>query len=140
MIQVISRSCILAASLITAAAYAQDTAPKYQLDQKQTRVVQMSSLSPGSDCQPARLAGRVIKREFDDSALIVTGVVIEKRDGSRDFVAIDLELENASMADREWLITGLQTLLQEGKQVSLGVKLCGAAGRVVVLDSIRPLP
>jgi hypothetical protein len=140
MIQVISRSCILAASLITAAAYAQDTAPKYQLDQKQTRVVQMSSLSPGSDCQPAGLAGRVIKREFDDSALIVTGVVIEKRDGSRDFVAIDLELENASMADREWLITGLQTLLQEGKQVSLGVKLCGAAGRVVVLDSIRPLP
>ena len=140
MIQVISRFYILAASFITAAAYAQDTAPKYQLDQKQTSVVQMSSLSPGSDCHPARLAGRVIKREFDDSALIVTGVVIEKRDGSRDFVAIDLELENASMADREWLITGLQTLLQEGKQVSLGVKLCGAAGRAVVLDSIRPLP
>jgi hypothetical protein len=140
MIQVNSRFCILAACFITAAAYAQDTAPKYQLDQKQTRVVQMSSLSPGSDCHPAQLAGRVIKREFDNSALIVTGVVIEKRDGSREFVAIDLELENASMADREWLITGLQTLLREGKQVSLGVKLCGAASRAVVLDSIRPLP
>jgi len=41
-----------------------------------------------------------------------------------------------SMVAKEWIVSGLQTLLREGREVALSVKLCGAAGRVAYLDAV----
>jgi hypothetical protein len=131
------RWCFAALLLAAPAAQAQDSKPRYMLDRNKTRVLQMSNLSPGTDCEPSKLAGRVVKREFDTSALLVKAVVIEMPDGSRTRAEIGVDLEPASMVDREWLLNGLQTLLLEGRRVQLGVVLCGAAGRVIKVDTIR---
>jgi hypothetical protein len=117
--------------------------PSYKLDAGKTRVVALSHLADGQDCQPARLAGKVVKRKFDDFVgTIVTGVTVEERDGARTFAnvtvgdhpnwALDVGRVNA-----EWIAEGLQTLLQEGNRVSLGIFLCGASGSVLLVDSVR---
>jgi hypothetical protein len=129
----------LAAACTQPLAYAQSNrAPSYQLDGRQNRVLELSNLYPDTDCHPARLAGRVVQRTFDKTGLIIQSVVVEETNGQRSLVNVDTDLENLDMASRGWVVRGFQTLLAEGNRVSLGVKLCGAAGRVIMVDSIRP--
>jgi hypothetical protein len=112
--------------------------PGYLLDGSRKQVVALGNLSPGP-CSRASLSGRVVKRQFDASGLLPTGLTIESSSGERSFINIDvnaLAAPQLSMVAREWIVSGLQTLLREGREVALSVKLCGAAGRVAYLDAV----
>jgi peptidoglycan hydrolase-like protein with peptidoglycan-binding domain len=124
------------AQLLAASVQAQ--VPGYLLDGSGKQVVALGNLSPGP-CSRASLSGRVVKREFDASGLLPTGLTIESSSGERSFINIDLNALAApqlSMVAKEWIVSGLQTLLREGREVALSVKLCGAAGRVAYLDAV----
>ena len=111
--------------------------PAYQLDRSRTKVIALSNLSSDQDCANGKEAAKIIKREFSKDGLTLTGIVIELPDGSRGFVNIDVKLEKLDNATRSWVMKGLQTLLAEGQSVQIDVKLCGAAGRVMMIDAIR---
>jgi hypothetical protein len=116
--------------------------PRYKLDRTQSRVTELSNLYPDNECHPdGPYVGRVVKRVFDEEqGTIVRGFTIETGDGSRSYINVDDEaLKNANRVTSGWVIPALQTLLKEGQRVSVGVKLCGAAGRVIMVDSIRPV-
>jgi hypothetical protein len=61
---------------------------------------------------------------------------LENTDGTREFVNVQIS-EDLSMAARRIVIPGLQRLVREGRTVHGRVKLCGAAGRVEVLEEIK---
>lgn len=126
-------AAILSATL--EGAYAE---PHYRLDSKQERVLELSNLSPRSDCQPALAGGRVVKRNFDKQGIWLTSLTIEEKSGARTYINVDeVALSDASMVAKSWAAIGLQTLIREGRTVNLGVRLCGAAGRVIMLDAVR---
>jgi hypothetical protein len=115
--------------------------PAYQLDGSQTKVISLSNLFPSQDCTPrGSTAGTIARREFSKDGLKITGVVIEQSDGTREFVNVDVNLDNSDMVTRSWVMKGLQTLLAEGRSVHLDLRLCGAAGRVEMIDAIREQP
>jgi hypothetical protein len=112
--------------------------PSYRLSQDRTRVVELTNLDSSEDCHLTRLVGTVVKRQFDeDRAVVMTGVTVELADGRRQFSYIYVELTALSFLDRDWVLTGLQTLLKEGNKADLGINLCGAGGRIAVLNSVR---
>jgi hypothetical protein len=139
----LAAAVLILANLSVSALAQTSQRPKYKLDADQKRVVELSNLSPQDDCHPARLAGRVVKRNFDDKVgTIVTGVTIEHSDGTRNFANVAIaENENWALdigrVNAAWIAQGLQTLLKVGNRVSLGVYACGAAGRVLVVHSVR---
>ena len=114
--------------------------PTFQLDASSARVVSLSNLYDDPTCTPRRMRGKVVKRQFDDGAILVTGFVMENPDGSRDFVNVGVDTKNLSMNARGWIARGLQTLLAEGHVVDAVVKLCGAAGHILDLDAVREVP
>lgn len=114
--------------------------PLYQLDSTQRRVLALSNLYPSSDCLFSQIDGRIVRRKFDEkNELIIKGVTIEESDGRRTYANVELNLENVTAARTGWVMLGLQTLLKEGNRVLLGVKLCGAAGRVVMVDTVQQI-
>lgn len=113
--------------------------PGYELDPTSSRVIRLSNLSPGSDCHPASVSGTVVKREFDERGLFMRGLVLQEADGDRAFVNVDraaIDAPQVSMVARGWIVTGLRTMLAEGQRVRLGIKLCGASGRVIMLNEV----
>jgi hypothetical protein len=100
--------------------------------------VEIDGLS--TQCDPgagiADFHGKVIKREFEDNQIILKGVVIEAEDGTRTYINVEMP-EDLDMATRSWIVLGLQTLLREGRFVRGTMRLCGAAGRMQNLDSLR---
>jgi len=100
-------------------------------------IIELTGLSNEPDCRPeAPVDGKVIKRQFADNGVVVTGFVLENTDGTREFVNVEVS-EDLSMAARRIVIRGLQRLVGEGRTVHGRVKLCGAAGRVEVLEEIK---
>jgi hypothetical protein len=75
--------------------------PAYQLDGSQTKVISLSNLFPSQDCTPrGSTAGKIARREFSKDGLKITGVVIEQSDGTREFVNVDVNLDNSDMVTR----------------------------------------
>lgn len=131
------RAPIVLALVMILAAGAAQAQPRYRADSA-GRVVQLTGLTPKNDCSPATLRGRVVARSFNQTGILPASVTIEEADGSRSYVNIDTDdVQAVNMADRSWLLKGLQTMLRDGNRVTLGVWLCGAAGRVMMLHSVR---
>jgi hypothetical protein len=135
----------LTVTLFATDALAQNSSkPTYKLDASKSHVVAISNLAQQEeDCQPTRLVGKVVKRDFDGTVgTIVTGVTIEDSEGARTFANITLP-ENEDWVfeigrvNAAWIVRGMQTLLKEGNRVSLGVFACGASGSVLVVNSIQ---
>jgi hypothetical protein len=84
-----------------------------------------------------KLLARSCNASSEMDGLTLTGVVIEETDGSRDFVNVSVDLNDTDMVTRSWISRGLQTLLAEGRMAEFYVRLCGAAGRVEMLDAVR---
>lgn len=100
--------------------------------------VALSGLSDENGCLPAKLTGRVVKRAFDDGGFKMKSVVIEERSGERTYLNIDTDkINKASAAEMGNANRGLQILLNEGNRVTLGIFACGAAGRVMMIDSVQ---
>jgi hypothetical protein len=111
--------------------------PRYHLDGTSTKLLSLSNLSPDSDCWGAWTTGKVVKRQFGEDGLTLKGVILEGQDGSREFINVDVSLDNIDMATRSWVARGLHTLLAEGRSPEAYIRLCGAAGRVEMLDALQ---
>jgi len=111
--------------------------PRFQLDGTQTKLLSLSNLNSDSDCWGARTTGKVVKRQFGEDGITLKGVVLEGLDGSREFINVDVRLDNVDMATSSWVSRGLHTLLAEGRSAEAYIQLCGAAGRVEMLDALQ---
>ncbi|GHE69966.1 hypothetical protein GCM10019059_32150 [Camelimonas fluminis] len=101
--------------------------------------VAASGLSSQGTCIPVSLKGKVATRTFDKGGVAMQSVVIEERSGGRHFLNVDTaEIAEASMADRSNANRALQILLKDGANVRVKAFACGAAGRVLMLESVRP--
>jgi hypothetical protein len=130
----IGAAIVAAAQLLVAPIRAQT--PDYRLDSSGLQVISLFNLSPG-ECFATSISGRIVKREFDARGVVPSGVSVEVPSGERSFINIDqYALAQLSNVARSWIITSLQTLLNEGREVTLGIKLCGAGGRVAYLDAV----
>lgn len=99
--------------------------------------VAVSGLSERNGCYPHRMAGRVAARKFDESGVVLQSVTIEDGTGERTFINVDTNvIAQANAADRTNALRGLQIVLREGARVRLDVYACGAAGRVIMLESV----
>jgi hypothetical protein len=111
--------------------------PRFELDASQSKVLSLSNLYPDTSCATDMTAGKVVKRSFAADGLTLSGFVLETSDGSREFVNVDAPSDNLDNVTRGWVSKGLGSLLAEQRSAEIFVKLCGAAGRVQVLDAAR---
>ena len=113
--------------------------PKYQLD-AEGNVLKVYNLEPSGAtndyCLPDQFSGRVAKREFDESGLIMTGAVLEFDDGTRQLVNIEVDADAMDMMTIRFVAQGLQILFKEGREASLKLYRCGAAGRFLYVDAV----
>jgi hypothetical protein len=63
--------------------------------------------------------------------------VVEKDDGTRDYINIDPLPDNGGMVLEEIVADGLSRLTKTGRTIAGRIVLCGAAGHVEVLDEIH---
>lgn len=111
--------------------------PSYKLNKAQKNVVALSGLGSGDPCGPGKLTGRVVSVRYADNDVAIQSFTIAHEDGTRTFVNVDNDqIQTGSMVAIAWIQQGLQQYIRKGKNVSIGALYCGAAGRVVVLDSI----
>lgn len=124
---------ITAAVALSGAAWAADPDVRF----KGTTPIAATNLSDENGCHPTALIGRVIKRTFGADEIMMKSVTIEELNGERLLINVDDDkIDRASMAARANAVRALQIMLREGSRVNLGVYACGAAGRVLMLDSI----
>ncbi len=133
MARVLGVSLSLLASALSFVALA---APRVAMDNG-GRVTSVAGLYPDPTCHPMQIGGRVVRRQFQDNELRMKGVVLEEENGSRAFVNIDVQWDDLDMASLTGVTRGLQTLLKEGRTAKLSVRACGAAERVMFLDSVK---
>jgi hypothetical protein len=100
------------------------------------RTKELSGLFTDKDCQPAPIQGKVVKRDFAENGVSLSGFVLEEKDGSRTFVNVAIP-DDLDMVDLGYVTQGLQTLIREGRNIHGMVRACGAAGRVLTLESVR---
>lgn len=112
--------------------------PSYTLDRTKSDVVRLSGLGDEQGaCARTRFSGRVAQRRFDPAiGTKLTGITIESRDGTRDFINVEIPAGTEAF-DQRWIAQGLQKLTTEGRRVTVAVLGCGAAGRVMYLDGIQ---
>ena len=97
----------------------------------------LSGLFYQSDCSAGiPISGVVVKREFGDDAISLKGFVLEKDGGTRQLINVDIP-DGLSMAAKDIVFNGIQRLLRNGRSMVGTVSACGAAGRVLTLESVR---
>ncbi|WP_322868306.1 hypothetical protein U7859_02305 [Bradyrhizobium ottawaense] len=112
--------------------------PQYHLDQSGGRVASLTNLYQGTDCHASgQTVGKVARRSFSNDGVALTGFVIEGSDGNREFVNTSVEFGALDAATAAWIRQGMNTLIREGRTAAISTKACGAAGRVLMLDSVR---
>jgi hypothetical protein len=127
-----SVSVVLAAQLLAGQAFSQ-----VQFQQNRAgQTTELSGLYADQSCSSVDIKGRVVKRDFASDALSITGFVVERRDGTRQFVNVSIP-SDLSMVARSVVDDGLQRLLREGREVRASCLACGAAGRVLTLERIN---
>jgi len=113
-------------------------APTFVLDATNTKVMSLAGLYPGTDCHPASISGRVVARQFHRGSTNLLSVTLEERGGRRTLVNVDVPTQDLGRYQIAWIQDGLNTMLRPGARVNVQAKLCGAAGRIVMLDGVRP--
>ena len=129
------RAIIAIIMLATGTCWAQSADVRFTQD-KSGRVLELRGLYSDANCLEATIVGTVVKRVFAEDGVSMTGFVLEMKSGAREFVNADIPAE-LDQITRGIVLTGLQTLLREGRLVIVGVKACGAAGRVQFLDRVN---
>ena len=128
----------IATAVLTFSSQAQ-AEPRYKLNKQMTEAVALSNLSPGGGaCVASRANGRVVAVRYNEMQTLPVLFTIAEKSGERTLINVDVdELQNASRVAQGWVVQTLQKMVRKGRSVSLGIKLCGAAGRVIMLDAIR---
>lgn len=105
------------------------------------KVVALTGLSKGcGDTNSSyNFSGTVAKVNFDDQGIKILNFVYEDSDGQRSLVNVEplsITDPGMNMADLGWISQGLQSLLHTGRRIEGSAYLCGAAGRIAVLDRV----
>ena len=140
MINVLSDRCRTRALLVGLALMVSGTAwaAEPQVQFKGATPIVATNLTDENGCFPTNVRGRVVKRTFAKDEIMLASVTIEQQSGERILINVDSDkIEKANMAARTNAVRALQIMAREGSRVRLGVFACGAAGRVLMLDSIR---
>lgn len=128
-------SLCLTGAIFSGSAGAQSKSePRYTLDEAGTRVIALSNLPGGEDCASATSTGRVVKRHFEKGALRAITFKDVKFGESYINLPYPNQIRNAQI--RAKVEEGFASLLVEGQELVLGVKGCGAAGRIEKLASV----
>jgi hypothetical protein len=99
----------------------------------------LSHLARNNDmCRPvAPFSGKVVKREFADDQTTMLNIIIETRNGEREVINVYLDVKDFhGLAEFGNATQALYKITKVGRTVHGTVRLCGAAGRVEVVDSI----
>jgi hypothetical protein len=103
---------------------------------ERARRLELSGLYADQSCSPIDVKGRVVKRDFAGDALTITGFIVERSDGTRQFINVSIP-SDLGMAARSMVDDGLQRLLKKGRDVRARALACGAAGRVLTLERVN---
>jgi len=102
------------------------------------RVVEVFKLS--SECGPGAgldaMSGKVAQTNFASDDVTINGVVLEQPDGERSYINVEIP-SDISISEVKMVLQGLHSILREGQTVSCKMRRCGAAGRVMVLESVK---
>lgn len=111
---------------------------RYKLNRQQTEAIELSNLSPEGMCVPGELSGRVIAVQYNRQKTLPLDFTVEMAGGDRVVVNVDTHaFADASRLAQGWVGQGLIRMVRKGNRLRMGVKFCGAAGRVIMLDRIR---
>jgi hypothetical protein len=106
------------------------------------RVTELSNIS--EYCEPPNnfsdFAGTIVKVGFADNGITITSIVLESEDGDRTYMNVDpvsIGSAGMNMVDLGWIVQGMQKLMRTNAHVRGSMRLCGAAGRFLVVDKIR---
>jgi hypothetical protein len=88
------------------------------------QTIGLSGLYADTSCSPVDVSGKVVKTDFSDNALTITGFVVERKNGTRQFVNVSIPdgLGSASMSE---VYEGLQRLLKPGHSIHGRALACG---------------
>jgi hypothetical protein len=113
--------------------------PRYKLNKQNTRVLEITNLSPAPGCRPLEMKARVVERGYDRSEARVTSVLVEDVRGERTLVNIDpVTVDGSNRETIAWVYDGLNKMLKKGRSVRIRIMACGAARQFLMLDAIRP--
>jgi hypothetical protein len=130
-----SNGVVAAIALLLGSSVAEAT-PSFTLDRTQSRVLRLANLYPDRDCHPAAITGRVVARRFEAGGTSLSSVTLEDQAGRRTALNVHVETRELARYQIDWIVEGLQALLRQGNRVRIGAKLCGASGRVIMVDSV----
>ena len=79
-----------------------------------------------------------MKREFSSDGVRLQNFVYEEADGSRGIINVDFDdiEKNEGMAGMSTALPAVQQLTKVGRKFRADVFLCGAAGRVMLLENL----
>jgi hypothetical protein len=129
------KSILLVGSLLSTSAAHAELAIKQDAKGKVVSILGLYDTPEG--CLPSDMTGVIVKREFREDAMVLSGFVLEASDGTRSFINVIAIPEKLDMASKGNLIRGLQLFSKVGRSVSTVVYACGAAGRTLFLDAIK---
>lgn len=114
-----------------------DMAVKYR-DGKPIAIARLSTAKSCNSDIRQTIVGWVVKREFDQSELRLLNFVYEARDGTRGVINVDLEEieKNEGHPGLLEAAPAVETLTKVGRRFRADVFLCGAAGRVLLLENL----
>jgi hypothetical protein len=102
------------------------------------RVFEVFKLSSDCDSHAAfdSMSGKVAQTNFENDGVTINGVVLEQPDGERSYINIEIP-SDISISEVKMVIQGLHSILRQGQTVTCEMRRCGAAGRVMVLESVK---
>lgn len=100
------------------------------------QTIELSGLYADSTCERVPIRGTVVKRQFAQNALDMTGFVYQRPDGTRQFVNVDTYPELDSVT-QDIIANGFQRLLKVGRILRGWALECGVSGRVFSLEQIE---
>jgi len=95
-------------------------------------ILKAAGLATDENCAYANSTGRVLSVKIERGA--IRGFRFDDSQYGESYINIDLS--DASPAIRKELAAWLKTVLKKGAKLELGVKGCGAAGRIEMLDAL----
>ena len=132
------RTALVAAITLSVTSSIAVASPRVALDPAQSRVLRITNMHPDRDCLPDTVTGTVTATSTDRRQGGFTSVSIRSSDGAVTRLNIAAETGDLSMHELSWFNDGMTKMLRRGANVRAGYKACGAAGRMLFLDSLQP--
>ena len=132
------RTALIAALTMSVMGGIATAAPRVALDPAQSRVLRITNMHPDRDCHPDVVTGTVTATSTDRRQGGFASVNIRSRDGVVTRLNIAADTNQLSMHELAWFQDGMAKMLRRGASVRAGYKACGAAGRMLFLDSLQP--